>query len=76
MDGRCPISYWFDFTIGCSCFLLKKSISFFLKKKSRKEGNIFEAQIKLDIGKGNVENKIRHALIRKYFILKIISKHT
>ena len=18
MDGRCPISYWFDFTIGCS----------------------------------------------------------
>ena len=50
MDRRCPISYWFDFTIGCSCFLLKKSISFFLKKKSRKEGNIFEAQIKLDIG--------------------------
>ena len=46
------------------------------KDHVRKEGNIFEAQIKLDIGKGNVENKIRHALIRKYFILKIISKRT
>ena len=40
MDGRCIISYWFDFTIGCSSILLIKSINFFLKKKKKKKEQI------------------------------------